>query len=147
MITPEKPERQSHSQVDCGLCLQIMGFTAAVVQVVPLSLLYMRRVLRGLLSLGLCLQGPHQSKVVVSLRFHKGESSRTSGLSSTVLHRRIRSSLRHCPQRTNSSGSYLAPHAIVLSDSAPLGRNAMGTPASEGPVVSGERDLPFSVGL
>ena len=40
----------------------------------------------------------------------------------------------------DSSGSFLAPHAMVLSDSTTLGRHAMGTPTAQGPAVSGERN-------
>ncbi|XP_078025738.1 uncharacterized protein LOC144463846 [Epinephelus lanceolatus] len=36
-------------------------------------------------------------------------------------------------------GTYVAPHAVVLGDSASAGRAAMGAPAPEGPALPGER--------
>ena len=42
--------------------------------------------------------------------------------------------------KADSGGSFLAPHAMVLSDPTTLGRHAMGTPTAQGPAVSGERD-------
>lgn len=45
-------------------------------------------------------------------------------------------------------GTYVAPHAVVLSDSASAGRAAMGAPAPEGPPLPGERSPvpPLSIG-
>lgn len=47
---------QLDSQVDWGLCLCLMGLMATMVQVVPLTLLYMQPIQRCLLGLGLCPQ-------------------------------------------------------------------------------------------
>ncbi len=79
VLTPERQRAfktclscfQLHSQVDWGLCLHLMGLMAAMVQVVPLILLFMCPVQMCLLSLGLCPQGSHQTKLVVFGRLHR----------------------------------------------------------------------------
>lgn len=79
VLTPERQQTfmaclhhfQPHSMVNWGLCLRLMGLMAAMVQVVPLALLYMRPVQRCLLSLGLCPQRAHRTPVVVSQGLHR----------------------------------------------------------------------------
>ncbi|XP_061576587.1 uncharacterized protein LOC133442594 [Cololabis saira] len=65
---------QLRSRVSWGLCLRLMGLMAAMVQVVPLALLYMRPVQRCLLGLGLCPQMSRRITVVVSRRLHRALS-------------------------------------------------------------------------
>ncbi|XP_029924002.1 uncharacterized protein LOC115371027 [Myripristis murdjan] len=62
---------QLRALVNWGLCLRLMGLMAAMTQVVPLALLHMRPVQRCLLSLCLCPQRSHKTKVLVSRRLHR----------------------------------------------------------------------------